>query len=69
MTHFLKRCKVCGIVISQCRCRGHKTITWEICKVCKGNICICEHLHGIDDAILLDEKCPVHGKGKTNSTN
>jgi len=37
MTHFLTRCKVCGIVISQCRCIGHKVITWEICKKCKGN--------------------------------
>lgn len=35
MSHFIKKCKVCQTVISQCRCPGPKTEIWEICANCK----------------------------------
>ena len=32
--HFLKICKLCNSVISQCRCPGPKTIQTGICDIC-----------------------------------
>lgn len=35
MSHYKKVCKVCGDIITQCRCPSpNKTVTYEICKKC-----------------------------------
>ena len=33
--HFIKKCKECNIVISQCRCMAsYKVVIWDICQKC-----------------------------------
>lgn len=34
-THFVEKCKSCGIVISQCRCPGPKLVKHGLCDACK----------------------------------
>ncbi len=35
MGHFIKKCKKCQAVISQCRCMDcNKTIEWGLCRKC-----------------------------------
>ena len=33
--HFIVKCEKCQDIIRQCRCMGHKTITWELCTKCQ----------------------------------
>jgi hypothetical protein len=36
MSHYIKQCKKCGDIISQCRCPStDKTITFDLCNRCK----------------------------------
>ncbi len=36
MSHFIELCRICGTVISQCRCAGpNKEQRWGICEDCK----------------------------------
>ena len=35
MSHYIKKCRTCERVISQCRCPGPKEIQWDVCKGCK----------------------------------
>jgi hypothetical protein len=36
MSHFIKKCKICGQVIVQCRCISeNKTIIYDTCDECK----------------------------------
>jgi len=35
MSHFIKKCKVCLTVMSQCRCMDcGKKVEWGVCEVC-----------------------------------
>ena len=34
--HFITKCKICKVIISQCRCVSKdKTETWGVCDECK----------------------------------
>lgn len=35
MSHYIRKCAVCGVVISQCSCMTlDKTVSWGICDKC-----------------------------------
>lgn len=39
MSHFIKKCKECGVVITQCRCFAHdKTVTYGLCEKCEAKM-------------------------------
>jgi len=35
MSHGVTKCKECGSMIRQCRCRNHTQVTYEVCKSCE----------------------------------
>ena len=39
MSHFIKKCAICGAIIEQCRCmKCDKTVTWGACQNCSKTV-------------------------------
>jgi hypothetical protein len=67
MSHYIKQCKKCGDIISQCRCPStDKTITFDLCNRCKV-VVLEDEIRAVINSIPKDYRVIVReGAGEEN---
>jgi hypothetical protein len=67
MSHYIKQCKKCGDIISQCRCPStDKTITFDLCNRCKV-VVLEDEIRAVINSIPEDYRVIVReGAGEEN---